>query len=387
MGRPRVALVYDVLYPWVRGGAEKRIWEIARRLPAHGFEPHLFGPRYWDGPRSITREGVWTHGICPPRPLYGPDGQRTVGEALLYARDLLPALLRPSVDLIDCCAFPYFPWYSAYLAAQAKGVPLLTHWPEFWGPYWLNYLGPAKGSIARAIEGAVAHLGGVHLCPSAYTARKLSAASGGSAEVVAVPAGIDAAALARYAAPWADRKGIIYVGRLLRHKRVDDLLGALALLRRSRPEAHLTIVGSGPQEAQLRALADHLGLASAVDFLTNLPEAELYARMGRARALALPSEREGQGMVVAEAQAVGTPPIVAQGPQTAAPDFVRHGIDGLVYPVSDVAALAQGLGGLVSGDGGPHLVPGLARTAQALDWDTAIVPRIATLYHAALNSR
>ena len=66
---PRVALVYDVLYPWVRGGAEKRLWEIARRLPAHGFQPHLIGPRYWDGPRSIRRDGVWLHGICPPRPL------------------------------------------------------------------------------------------------------------------------------------------------------------------------------------------------------------------------------------------------------------------------------------------------------------------------------
>lgn len=385
MGRPRVALVYDVLYPWVRGGAEKRIWEIARRLPAHGFEPHLFGPRYWDGPRSISREGVWTHGICPPRPLYGPDGQRTVGEALLYARDLLPALLGLRVDLIDCCAFPYFPWYSAYLAAQAKGVSLLTHWPEFWGPYWLSYLGPAKGAIAQSIEGAVARLGGVHLCPSAYTARKLSAAAG-HAQIVALPAGIDAAALAGYAAPWADRKGIIYVGRLLRHKRVDDLVRALALLRNSCPDAHLTIVGSGPQESQLRALTDRLGLAGAVDFLTNLPEGDLYALMGHHHALALPSEREGQGMVVAEAQAVGTPPIVAQGPETAAPDFVRHGIDGLVYPVSDVTALAQVLGRLISG-GGAHLAAGLAHTAQALDWDRAIVPRIATLYHAALNSR
>jgi len=67
--KPRVAMIYDVLYPWVRGGVEKRFWEIARRLPAHGFEPHLVGPQYWNGPKVVQREGVWLHGVSAPRQL------------------------------------------------------------------------------------------------------------------------------------------------------------------------------------------------------------------------------------------------------------------------------------------------------------------------------
>ncbi|HVA91074.1 MAG TPA: glycosyltransferase family 4 protein, partial [Chloroflexota bacterium] len=151
---PRVALVYDVLYPWVRGGAEKRYWEVARRLPTHGFEPHLFGPQYWEGPASIRKEGVWLHGVCAPRPLYGTAGTRTIAEAVAFARDLFPVLMRHHFEIIDCCAFPYFPWFSARAVAALRGVPILTTWPELWGSYWRSYLGPARGSIAQIIEQA-----------------------------------------------------------------------------------------------------------------------------------------------------------------------------------------------------------------------------------------
>jgi glycosyltransferase involved in cell wall biosynthesis len=382
----RIALVYDVLYPWVRGGAEKRYWEVARRLPAHGFEPHLIGPKYWDGPIAIQRDGVWLHGICPPRDLYNVHGTRTIGEAIAFARDLFPALLRLNVDLIDCCAFPYFPFFSARAVAGLRRVPMLTTWPELWGPYWRSYLGPIKGTIAQAIESATVRLSRQHLCPSPFTERRLRAGAS-TAQIRPIPAGIDAAALARHAAPLAQREGVIFIGRLLAHKRVADLLQALALVRRTHPLAHLAIVGQGPEEARLRALAHDLGLERCVTFMANLDDQTLYTLLGRARCLVLPSEREGQGMVVAEAQATGTPPIVATGPETAASDFVRHGMDGLTYAVGDVPALARALRDVL---GDPEqwmrLADGARRTASRLDWDATIVPRIVTYYRASMGA-
>ena len=382
---PRVALVYDVLYPWVRGGAEKRYWEIARRLPAHGFRPHLIGPKYWDGPDAIQREGVWLHGICPPRDLYGPAGTRTIAEALAYARDLLPALLRLNVDLIDACAFPYFPWFSARAIAAIHRTPILTTWPEYWGPYWRSYLGPAKGSIAQLVELATARLCADGICLSPFTERRLSAAAP-HARITPVPAGIDVPALARYAAPTEERAGIVYIGRLLAHKRVADLLQALALLHTTHKDAQLTIVGSGPEEAALRTRAATLGLGATVTFRANLDEHDLYTLLGRARCLVLPSEREGQGIVIAEAQATGTPPVVASGPETAAPDFVEHNISGLLYPAGNIPALAEALRQALDPEVRAHLDAGCRQAAAALDWDSAILPRVASLYRQQLGS-
>ena len=45
----RIAFVYDAVYPYVLGGGEKRVWEIARRMVARGHEVHLFGMQFWEG--------------------------------------------------------------------------------------------------------------------------------------------------------------------------------------------------------------------------------------------------------------------------------------------------------------------------------------------------
>jgi hypothetical protein len=42
----KIAYVYDVVYPYVVGGVEKRIWEIATRIARKGHEVHIFGMKY-----------------------------------------------------------------------------------------------------------------------------------------------------------------------------------------------------------------------------------------------------------------------------------------------------------------------------------------------------
>ena len=84
----KIAYVYDAVYPWVKGGAEKRIYEISRRLAARGHEVHCYGMKYWPGQDDIEAEGVHLHGICPPRPLYC-NGKRSITQAAYFAGRLL----------------------------------------------------------------------------------------------------------------------------------------------------------------------------------------------------------------------------------------------------------------------------------------------------------
>ena len=39
----KIAYIYDTIYPWIKDGAEKRIYEISKRLVERGYEVHLFG--------------------------------------------------------------------------------------------------------------------------------------------------------------------------------------------------------------------------------------------------------------------------------------------------------------------------------------------------------
>ncbi|MGH9051466.1 MAG: glycosyltransferase family 4 protein, partial [Acidimicrobiia bacterium] len=77
----KIGFIYDVIYPYVKGGVEKRVWELARNLAAAGHDVHVFGMRFWHGPAVIQREGVHLHGVCRPMPLYTKSGRRSIRQA------------------------------------------------------------------------------------------------------------------------------------------------------------------------------------------------------------------------------------------------------------------------------------------------------------------
>ena len=61
----KIAYISDVVYPFVKGGAEKRIYEMGKRLAAH-HEVHIFGMKWWKGEKDIDMDGMTLHGICKP---------------------------------------------------------------------------------------------------------------------------------------------------------------------------------------------------------------------------------------------------------------------------------------------------------------------------------
>ena len=97
---------------------------------------------------------------------------------------------------------------------------------------------------------------------------------------------------------------IVHVGRLVSYKRVDHVMEAFTLARRSLPDLRLWVVGGGPEEARLRRQAPE-----GAEVLGFVSQAEKYDRMMRANAMVMASVREGWGLVVAEAAALGTPTI------------------------------------------------------------------------------
>ena len=118
----RIAYVYDAVYPEIPGGVQLRIWEVGKRLAANGHDVHIYGMHCWDGPRTIMREGVTLHGICPELPLYR-GGRRSIAEAVLFACAVAAPLASRTFDLIDCQQFPLFSAFSAKAIAVMRRSP------------------------------------------------------------------------------------------------------------------------------------------------------------------------------------------------------------------------------------------------------------------------
>jgi glycosyltransferase involved in cell wall biosynthesis len=362
----RIAIVYDALYPYVRGGAERRNHELSTRLRA-SHDVHVISWHYWDGPSVMVRDGITYHGVGRPPALYGADGKRRVSEVVSFSLRILPVLLRHRFDVIDSSATPYVPLYSAWLASRLTRRPLVVTWHEFWGDHWLDYLPqrPLVARLARAIESASRRLGDTLIAVSPFTAARLGQRADSRLRVIGN--GIDLAAIRR-AEQAVEPAEIAFVGRLIDEKRVDLLIDALALLRRRMPAVRCVIVGDGPQRDALEQRAGGLGVGDAVRFTGTLLDGEAYAQLKASRVFVLPSLREGFGVAVVEAQACGSVPIVVRSPMSAAPYLLRDGVDGrLCEP--DPAAIADTLEELLTNDARRDQMSAAAeRSASAHEW-------------------
>lgn len=133
-------------------------------------------------------------------------------------------------------------------------------------------------------------------------------------------------------------------------KNTSGLLRAFARLRQQLPQAQLTIVGYGPAEEKLHALADELGLlaSGAVRFTGKLGRPEVAAEMRAAAAFVLFSNFENLPCVLLEALASGLPAVAtAVG---GVPELVEDGRTGWLIPPRDEAALQAALHHILTDD-------------------------------------
>jgi glycosyltransferase involved in cell wall biosynthesis len=144
----------------------------------------------------------------------------------------------------------------------------------------------------------------------------------------------------------------IYVGRLIRLKHIDRLIGAFALVADS-PD-RLLIVGHGPEEDRLRKQVDEGRLQSQVLFYGHRTGADLAAAYDEACTLCLPSSREVWGLVVNEALLRGLHVVVSHVAGVAA--AVAH-METVWLTEPSVESLAQAMAESRAAWTGPRVDP------------------------------
>jgi asparagine synthase (glutamine-hydrolysing) len=183
-------------------------------------------------------------------------------------------------------------------------------------------------------------------CVSEYTRQELlRRAPVNPARAVVLANGLDPYFEIAAGAPLASCPPVILsVARLSRddrYKGVENLVAAMVEVRRQQPAARLRIVGQGDDRVRLQAAAQRLGiLAEGVEFLGHLDDAQLTEEFRTCRLFALPSVKEGFGLVYLEAMAHGRPCLGARAAAT--PEVITPETGVLVEPGND-RSIAEGL--------------------------------------------
>lgn len=297
------------------GGAEIHIERIFSRLAARGHDVVQYSCGFRGGASRARREGI-TIERRGPLPLYYASVPSRV-------RAIEP---RGEFDLVVEC-LNKIPFYAPLYAR----VPVLALTHHLFGQVAFEQ---AAWPIAAAVVAAESGLPHVYrnctfLAISASTSADLQARGIPANQISVSPPGIDSPSLnVDTTAPRPPRAA--YVGRLERYKRVDVLLHAAVQLLEVFPDLEILVIGKGPEREALERLALELGLEDRTRFTGFVSDNERDRLLSETRVCAFPSEKEGWGLTVIEANALGTPVVARDAPGLR--DSIRHERTGLLVP-------------------------------------------------------
>jgi glycosyltransferase involved in cell wall biosynthesis len=256
---------------------------------------------------------LWVHGYATVNALHGMIAAKSLG---------IPVLLRAESWLRDR------PRATTQLAAKRLFFRALRHMIDGVLPigtlnaeYWRYYFGTEIPQFLMP-----------YAVDNDYFQQRSEAARAGRAELQ-VELGLD-----------PSRPVILFASKLQTRKRCEDLLQAYINLSPGdgrEPDPYLVIVGDGEERAALEARAAASGF-SGIRFCGFRNQSELPRFFDLATVFVLPSRHEPWGLIVNEVMNAGRAVIVSDdvGSQ---PDLVTDGVEGCVFPASDVAALTAAL--------------------------------------------
>src|SRR4051812_15003145 len=312
----RICLVYDCLFPWTVGGAERWYRGLAEELIRAGHEVTYLTRRQWGRDEKPFVPGIRVVAVSAGGALYDAEGRRRVVPPIRFGLGVLRHLLRnrDRYDAVHSGAFPYFALLGARIALAGRRTPIGVDWFEVWShEYWREYLGRFAGELGYRVQRVC-----VRLSTRAFVFSDLHAQRLLREGVPALPIKLSGLYAGPLEPPPHAGEGeraplVVFAGRHIPEKRAELVPGAVAAARERIPGLQGLVLGDGPGRPGVRDAVRAAGAEDYVDVPGFVPNGEVTAALRRATCHVLPSVREGYGLVVIEAASHGTPSVVIAG--------------------------------------------------------------------------
>jgi glycosyltransferase involved in cell wall biosynthesis len=307
------------------GGVAENVAQLALGLGALGWEPVVAGPPESNVYERIEAAGVAVNRLPFQRGIGGPAGE------VRAARALDTMLARGGFHVVHA--------HSSKAGALARLVAARRRVPSVYSPHcfaFLSDVGLLQRTFATSTERLLARSTAAIVCVCEDEKERALEAGVGPASILRrVDYGVDACPEPMDADPVlsALRKDGPMVGAiavLRRQKRLDLLLDAAPDILRRRPDAHVVVVGNGPELENLEAQARRLGLDDEPHFLMMPFEAASRSYLACLDVFVLPSEWEALPIGLLEALACGVPQVTTDVGGIA--EAVIDGVTGEIVP-------------------------------------------------------
>ena len=196
-------------------------------------------------------------------------------------------------------------------------------------------------------------------------------------KIYVVPDGIEFNKIQSFEPDPVGKPDILFVGRISQEKGVDILIKAMPIILGCLNSVDLYIIGSGPQEEELKELVRKLDLEHCIHFLGFVSEEEKFQYYKSSKIVVIPSRWDFSPITIYEAMACGKPVIASDNTNS---EILSNGKNGLLFRSNDVDDLASKLISLLKDD---QLRQSMGKEALQeageCDW-SKIVERIVGVY-------
>ena len=323
--RIRVMMIVDRLDDTL-GGGEMTVVSLASSLPAERYEVWVCTTRIAEGwpLETLKREGIKHVHLARS------------GRSLMPFRELRRVLRDERIDIVHGHMFGSNVW-AALLGRMAR-VPVVIAQEQTW-----SYEGRPLRKLTDAVIGRLVHafiavstadaqrmhkleripLRKIHMIPNAWYPREVEAEAGLRAEIGVGP----------------DAPIITSVAVLRPQKRLEILLEAFESVAARVPDAHLVLVGSGPEDERLERIVASMTAGERVHMVGQRSDVAAIWRVVDIAAMS--SDFEGTPLSALEAMSAGVPLVATS--VGGIPDIAQDGVSALLVPRRDPAALAAAL--------------------------------------------
>ena len=325
----RLAILYDCPYPFIKGGGQKRLFEISQYLLKHDWEVEWYALKFWEGPEKIRHKGITFNAVGGQSKLYSSDGKRRIWETIYYGAMIARHIELRRFNIILAGQWPLFHLIPARFFCLIGQSKLVVDWWEVWGrDQWLKYFG-LKGLLGLLLEKIMSRITPNIIAITQKGRDQLYDLGVKKDGVTFIPNGIDFEKILNSISK-PNKFDLTYMGRLKCHKNLDHLIQVVSLLKEKGDSMTLQIIGDGPERKALEALVKELNISENVVFHGEIEsDIEAYSWMKTARIFVHPSTKEGGGSItVLEANACGLPVVAYRHENGIANELIDEGMNG-----------------------------------------------------------
>lgn len=371
----KLALCTEILYPLY--GVERRVYEMAKRLPNYGIDVDVYTST---SSRHFRNFNLFQVSKCtitsPPK--------RNYAFCINYMTSLFRQLMKHDYDMVH--AEGHLSLIPCSLAAAMRKKPSVATIHDLYLAEWRHMYKSAASLAGAPFEVLSCKMPFDHvLTVNSSLKKKMEVILKiDSKKIQILHSGIDTKYIESVHSEVKDNS-ILYIGRLVPQKNVDVLIKAYASLPDELRKKHpLKIIGEGSELPKLQSLAGTLGIDAVFTGKIERHE-DVIRELKSASVFVLPSRRESFGITILEAMFCGVPVVstATEGPS----DHVEDGKNGFLVNIGDYNQMSKKIEKVLTNSAlKKNLVENAKKSAAQHDWEN-IAKNIANVYRKVLENR